>query len=173
MRQATKHTEPSGSFRIKSRLKRLKNEDLLVMLAVRRAKGLQQIITLIDDPELDEIAVIKRATSLLNRLVDPSTWTELCHASNRNRDVLAALVWSNRSCAYVYRELIDRLRERSSRNSLVKRATRLCFEGKSDAEIFNDVLMNTRLGVRSTGHKLKYIGAYSGKETAEDPSLPI
>jgi len=167
MRQATQHTEPSGFFRIKSRLKRLKDEDLLVLLVVLRAKALQQIITLIDDPELDEIAVIKRATSLLNRLVDPSTWTELYHASNRNRDVLAALVWSNRSCAYVYRELIDRL-QRFSKNSLVKRATRLRSEGKSDAEIFNDVLMNTRLGFRSTGHKLKYIGAYSGKETAED-----
>jgi len=145
-----------------------KDEDLLIMLVVHRAKARQQIITLIDDPELDEIAVIKQATSLLNRLVGPTTWTELYYASNRNMDMLAALVRSNQSCAYAYRELIDRLREWSSKNSLVKRATSLRIEGKSDEEIFNDVLMNTRLKFRSKGHTLKYVGAYSKKEKAED-----
>ena len=145
MQQATQHTESPGFSRIKSRLKRLKNEDLLVMLVVHRTKGLQQIITLIDDPELDWIAVYKQAMSILNRLVDPRTWAELCRTPNRNLNVLAPLVRLNLNCAYTYREIVNRIQRRPN-YSVSKFAWTLWLEGKPEEDIFLILLTSVRIG---------------------------
>lgn len=153
---------------------RTKDEDLLVLLVVLRAVARERIIKIIDEPDLDWMEVHERALSIVDILDDPRTLATLYFyrldfflASTRNFDLLYSLIRLDLHCAYTFREIKNRIKQRPD-YSVSKLAGNLLLEGKSEEKIFLILLNSVRVGYGRAKKRINDLETY--RPTKEDSS---
>src|SRR5262245_61884514 len=132
----------------------VEDENVLVLFNVLRTMSLERIIKIIDQPSVDWKVIYERADSLRYTIDEPQylvwlfcyrVWVDGLDSFQKLLQSFRSLIELDHNCFHVYGELLNRIKK----HPIGSEAFRLIAdEGKSEQEVFLEILENLRVGPR-------------------------